>query len=174
MLNLFFDGRRNDLPPPYRWDGFTLIELIIALAIAGVLVALAAPSFTNLIAKRRVESVASELYADLSKARSWAITRNTLVTLSPKTGGWQNGWQILDSATPSNVLEDRGATATVTVAGVAAGVLPVNVIYRASGRVQGSTAPAFLISKASGSTTIYKCISVDLNGRPYMIAAASC
>ena len=169
MLHLSFHWRRHDLPPPNGVDGFTLIELIVALAIAGILVALAAPSFTNLIARQRVKAVASELYADLSKTRSWAITRNSNVTLSPKTGGWQNGWQILDPVTPSVVLEDRGAAVGATIASASTGV-----VYRASGRVQGSTAPSFVMSNAIGSTTFYQCISVELNGRPYMKAAPSC
>ncbi|WP_459572191.1 GspH/FimT family protein [Cupriavidus sp. 8B] len=94
--------------------------------------------------------------------------RNANVTLSPKTGGWQNGWQILDPSNAANVLDDRGTTSGATVTG------PANVVYRASGRLQAGAAPSFVISTVAGSTTNYQCVSVDLNGRPYMLAASSC
>ncbi|GAB7546167.1 hypothetical protein CS8_058500 [Cupriavidus sp. 8B] len=141
---------------------------MVAVAIAGILAALAAPSFSSLIASQRAKGVASELFATLSRTRSEAIMRNANVTLSPKTGGWQNGWQILDPSNAANVLDDRGTTSGATVTG------PANVVYRASGRLQAGAAPSFVISTVAGSTTNYQCVSVDLNGRPYMLAASSC
>jgi type IV fimbrial biogenesis protein FimT len=56
--------------------GFTLIELIVTIALAGVLVSLVIPSFTDYLNKRRVEGVASELATDLQYARSEAVARN--------------------------------------------------------------------------------------------------
>src|SRR5512140_629382 len=85
--------------------GFTLTELLVVIAVASILAALAAPSFTDLIASKRAQAVASELYFSLLKARSEALTRNANVTLSPKAGGWQTGWQILDPANAARVLE---------------------------------------------------------------------
>ncbi|MCU6433492.1 GspH/FimT family pseudopilin [Undibacterium sp. Jales W-56] len=148
--------------------GFTLVELLVTVAVVSILLALAAPSFSNLIASQRAKAVASELFAALSRTRSEAIARNTSITLSPQTGGWQNGWQIRDSATPPNLLDDRGAAKGATVTG------PANVVYRASGRLPPGATPSFLITTTSGSTNIYQCISVDLIGRPYMKAASSC
>lgn len=152
-----------------RRTGFTLIELMVAVAIIGILAALAGPSFSSLIASQRAKAVASELFASLSKARSEAITRNANVTLSQKTGGWQNGWQVLDPS--SAVLDDRGAASGATVTTIPANT--ASVIYRASGRVQTS-APSFVITTTAGSTNIYQCVSVDLSGRPYMKAASTC
>jgi type IV fimbrial biogenesis protein FimT len=142
-----------------------MVELMVAVAIAGILAALAAPSFNDLIANQRAKAVASELHAALSRARGEAIARNANVTLSPKSGGWQNGWQILDPA--NAVLDDRGAASGATISG------PTSVIYLRSGRVQGSTAPSFLVSLTTGSTSKYQCVSVELSGRPYL-KASSC
>jgi type IV fimbrial biogenesis protein FimT len=63
-------------------SGFTIIELIVTIAIAGILVSLVIPSFSNFFSKRRVEGIASELATDLQYARSEAVARNrnTLVT----------------------------------------------------------------------------------------------
>jgi type IV fimbrial biogenesis protein FimT len=149
-------------------SGFTMIELLAAVAIAGTLAALAAPSFSDLIASKRAQAVASELYVALLKARSEALTRNANVTLSRKTGGWQNGWQILDPANAANVLDDRGAASGATISG------PAGVTYQGSGRVQGNTVPSFLITTTSGSTSKYQCVSVELSGRPYMKSGSSC
>lgn len=148
-----------------------MVELLVAITVLAILAAIALPSFSALIASQRAKAVGSELFATMSKARSEAITRNTNVTLSPKTGPgllWENGWQILDPANAANILDDRGAATGATVTG------PASVIYRSSGRVQGNSAPSFLITTVSGSTTYYQCVSVDLSGRPYMKAASSC
>jgi type IV fimbrial biogenesis protein FimT len=59
--------------------GFTLIELLVVISLAGVLIALAAPSFTGMLARKRVEGVALELSTDLQYARSEAVQRNARV-----------------------------------------------------------------------------------------------
>ena len=79
-------------------SGFTLLELIVVVAVAAVLVSLAAPSFREFFAKRRVEGVASELNTDLQYARSEAVARNAVVRITFGT----NCYVIhLDSATAS-------------------------------------------------------------------------
>lgn len=145
--------------------GFTLTELIIVIAIVAILVTVAAPSFTGIIANQRAKAVASDLYATLSFARSAAITRNTNVTVSPKSANWQNGWQVLDAT--SAVLDDRGAAVGITVSGA-----PTNVVYTPSGRMAAGVAPSFIFTPTSGTTT--QCVSISLSGRPYMKPATSC
>jgi prepilin-type N-terminal cleavage/methylation domain-containing protein len=66
--------------------GFTMIELMVAVAIIAVLLAVAAPSFIGYLAKQRVEGVASELGTDLQYARSEAVARNTEVRVTFGTG----------------------------------------------------------------------------------------
>jgi type IV fimbrial biogenesis protein FimT len=62
-----------------RPRGFTLIELLVVITLAGILIALAAPSFTGTIARKRVEGVALELGTDFQYARSEAVQRNARV-----------------------------------------------------------------------------------------------
>ncbi len=59
--------------------GFTLVELLITLVIAGILLGLAVPQMTAFIQRDRLVTQANELVADLSFARSEAIKRGTNV-----------------------------------------------------------------------------------------------
>ena len=56
--------------------GFTLIELVITIAIAGTLLAIAIPNLSTFTAEMRAKTVAFELIGDLITARSEALKRN--------------------------------------------------------------------------------------------------
>lgn len=158
---------------PYRRciGGFTVTELMVTVAIAAILATVAVPSFSNLIASQRAKAAASELFGELMRTRSEAIMRNANITVSQYSGSWNNGWYIENPASPTNVasaLDNHGALSSTTVVNG-----PATVTYRPSGRVQ-ATAPMFVITTRSGSATNYQCVSVDLNGRPYMKPASTC
>ena len=63
-------------------EGFTIIELMLVVAIAAVLTAVAAPSFAEFLSKRRVDGVMAELVTDLQYARSEAVGRNAPVRVT--------------------------------------------------------------------------------------------
>lgn len=65
-------------------DGFTLIELMVVIAIIGILTAIAALGYTRWTTRFKVEQQIKEMYADLMEARTKAMTRNSshIVTLS--------------------------------------------------------------------------------------------
>ncbi len=149
--------------------GFTLIELIVAIAIGAILATIAVPGFTSLIADQRAKAASSELFESLLTARSEAITRNASVSLTPVAGGWDGGWQVLDPANQSNVLDDHGAVTGVVIQGPTAAVT-----YEASGRLLAGTAPVFLVTATAGSAVFSQCLSVDLTGRPYLVEGTTC
>jgi prepilin-type N-terminal cleavage/methylation domain-containing protein len=62
--------------------GFTLIEMMVTVAVAAILLTVAIPSFTQMIDKKRLESAAENLYADLQFAQSEAIKRNKTIRVS--------------------------------------------------------------------------------------------
>lgn len=64
-----------------RAAGFTIIELMITVATASILLAVAVPSFNQMIVSSRLTTQSNEMVAAISLARSAAITRNTSVTL---------------------------------------------------------------------------------------------
>ena len=61
--------------------GFTLLELTTAIAITGVLLALAAPSFVDMINSNRLNTVTNELIGTFNFARSEAVKRNSDVVV---------------------------------------------------------------------------------------------
>jgi type IV fimbrial biogenesis protein FimT len=155
-----------------RSAGFTMVELLVTIAIATILTTIAIPSFSGLIASQRAKTAASELFASFLTARSDAIALNANVTVSPLAGGWNQGWQILGPT--ANVLESHGAVAGVTIAPTPPGSI---VTYRPSGRVVTGLSTAttsILVTTTSGSTHNYQCISLNLNGRPSQQAANAC
>jgi type IV fimbrial biogenesis protein FimT len=68
-------------PQRLRQGGFTLIELMVVVALVVIILALAAPSFRDTIARNRLEGVAGELSTDIQYARSESVARNAQVGL---------------------------------------------------------------------------------------------
>ena len=107
-----------------RLRGFTLVEMLVALSILAVLLALAAPSFTEASLPSKLRSTANSLVGAAQLARSEAIKRDAVVTLCVSTdgatcgvGNWSQGWIVLSGAT---VLQSEPAAPTgfhVTPAG---------------------------------------------------------
>ncbi len=59
--------------------GFTLIELLVTIAVAGVLIAIAVPSFKYIITKTRLDTTSLELSDAISFARSESVKRNRTI-----------------------------------------------------------------------------------------------
>lgn len=119
--------------PQFRLQGFTLVELMITLAVLAILVGLAAPGLRNFIVSNRLASESNDVIGALGLARAEAVRRgrrvilcpvaatsgvpNTAACVNPGTGSWQ-GWMVFED-TDSNGA--HGANEEVVRTGVFAG-----------------------------------------------------
>lgn len=83
-----------------RVSGFTLVELMITIAVLAVLVAIGLPSFQGSLRSNRVTATTNELIASISLARSEALRNPAGAVMCTTTNGatcggsWNDGWMV--------------------------------------------------------------------------------
>lgn len=88
----------------------SLVEVLIAIALAAVLLSLAVPMTKSLQARRATDAALSTLASDFSLARSEAIRRGHFVIICPSDDGqscstendWREGWLMLEKIPATN------------------------------------------------------------------------
>ena len=80
--------------------GFTLIELMVVLAILGIVALIAAPSFNAFLARSKLRGAAHETLADLQYARSESVQKNQVFRVEFSSTGYQI-WRM-SRTTPTN------------------------------------------------------------------------
>lgn len=89
--------------------GFTLVELMVGIAIVVVLLALAAPSFNDYILTQRMKATAAELVTDVQYARSEATSRGKQVFVvfhTPASGTPASCYTIYTDTVNTNLACD--------------------------------------------------------------------
>ncbi|MDR1887811.1 MAG: GspH/FimT family pseudopilin [Zoogloeaceae bacterium] len=153
--------------------GFTLIELMVAVALVAILLSLAVPSFRDTILKNRVSAATSDLVAALDMARSEAIKRGVevyLVAPSPGLGG-NKGWRIqmkkpspplpADPPADAGVLRVREALDQVTVTPTGDTI----ITYGAQGTVTATVGSATVAYPVTITMQSANCPAGLANGR---------
>jgi type IV fimbrial biogenesis protein FimT len=95
--------------------GFTVIELMTTITVAGVLLAVGIPSFREITRNNRVTSAQNDLVTALTLARSEALRQATPVSVCASANGtsclsgsgptdWSTGWIVfVDATTPGTI-----------------------------------------------------------------------
>lgn len=99
-----------------KFRAFTLIELIITVAVFSVVIAIAVPSFQNIVVSNRVAFDRDEFFNLLQFARSEAIKNGTAVTICKSANGtscdnslgWNGGWLLFADIDRDGVLDASG------------------------------------------------------------------
>lgn len=92
--------------------GFTVIELMITVAVAAVLVAIAVPNFSDALVRSRVAGAADELQSALGLARAEALKLKLPVTVCANVGevcanenSWNNGFMVFHDPNGNGVRD---------------------------------------------------------------------
>jgi type IV fimbrial biogenesis protein FimT len=103
--------------------GFTLIELMVTLAVATILLTVALPNFQTFIKRNALTARTNNFIADLHFARSEAAKRGGDVSVCPSSNGttcdtsaanWKNGWSIIPTGQTA-VRRSEALTGTLTI-----------------------------------------------------------
>jgi len=135
-------------------NGFTLIETLIALAVFGVLTAMAVPSFKSWMANSQIRTAAEGLQNGLQLARNQALTMNTQVQFQLNTPS-TNDWQISTALAPTTAIQTRINQGTTPQASIGPAVSggATTITFNGLGRVViPSTETTFSVSNPVGGT----------------------
>jgi type IV fimbrial biogenesis protein FimT len=100
--------------------GFTLLELMVTLAVAAILFSVAVPGFQQMVQRNRVITYTNDFIASVNFARSEAIRRSIPVSICASSdgatcaGNWSQGWIVFANADgDSPAVVDAGGTEPV-------------------------------------------------------------
>ena len=148
-----------------KQSGFTLIELMVVIAIVAIILAMGIPAFSSWKHRHDVESQINQLYSDIQLARSTAYVNKKLAGISWSAANFSQ-YQILTNASASTYVTSTGSSVVQTVGPAS---FPMNsnlgslsLTFNGRGFVSApSTLPMNIyVSSSYGSLTT--CVSVSL------------
>ena len=146
--------------------GFTLIELIVTVAVFGVLVALAVPNLHSFTRNNRLTSQINNFVTALQITRSEAVKRGSHVVLCASsnqtqcnTTNWEQGWIVFldgsnDFSTASPAGRPTGADVVLKVGDVLGGADTLRSSFTNTGAVMYLASGATSAGNSSGTFTL--------------------
>lgn len=114
--------------------GFTIIELLMTVAVVGILIAVALPNYNQFVKNNCLTATTNSLVSSFQLARSEAIKRRTPVGVYAATG-WANGWEVFEDADGDSVKDAGEEVIRVSDTTCGAGLKTIT-------EIKGSIAPA--------------------------------
>lgn len=123
--------------------GFSLLELLVSVALLGVLLATATPSFANIIERSKLRATSLKVSESLALARSAAVSQNRIVLLchfdqqrnciasNKRNKPWEHGWQIFTDLNENNEFDGND-----TILATMKPNSSVSVIFNQNGRLR--------------------------------------
>ncbi len=154
--------------PSVRHHGFTLVELIITLAVLAILVAIGLPSFERALGDTRMRGQVSDFASAVRTARLLAVQRARPTAMAPLGNDWSSGWQVFADGN-RNGKADAGETTVLKVAsdqiasGFKFGGDDRPFTFEPNG-ARGATSAASVTVCASHADTASQTISVSVTG----------
>lgn len=141
--------------------GFTLVELLTAMAITAILATQAVPSFFSTIQNNRLTTQANEFVFAMNFARGEAIKRGAAITIvatgNASDNEWGDGWNVMSGG---EVLKQFSALDGSSVLNSAGNINTFT--YASSGRINTADVLS-LCDGRSGETG--RIISISTTGR---------
>lgn len=108
-------------------QGFTLVELMVALAVLVILLAIAGPKFTSMTTSNKLTAKLNSLAGDFALTRNEAVSRNANVTIAANGGDWETGWTVFVDATANGGAYDNTVDTLIKVGdALGAGTIKIN------------------------------------------------
>lgn len=126
--------------------GFTLIELMVTLAIAVILLMVAAPSMVAFKRNSELTSLSNTLLSAVNAARSEALKRNMAAYITPADNGnsWSVGWVVFVDKNNNQAFDDEATDQLVFKQAAPASYFCIN------GSGSASEKPAYIRFDSSG------------------------
>lgn len=147
------------MPGKAASPGFTLVELMVTIAVLAILASIATPMFGSLIQKNKLDAASGELTHLLQYARTEAVTRGVSVTVKTSDSNWVGAVSV---ATSSETLRQYGSEGINGASGVSASGTATSLTFRPSGTLSGSAISITLCTLDGGSSG--RVLSVSSSG----------
>lgn len=164
--------------------GFTLIELMVVIALVAILVSLAAPSFQDFVIRNRSAAMANDFVGTVLRARNEAVSRNTCVVVCRSTFAnnppqcaagtdWQPGWVVFVDNTCSAPNVAANADDVILTAGpfradyslVATGANTDRIMFAGTGYARAGDAQGFDLRYQATTRPSNRRICLSVMGR---------